>query len=129
MRDGRPDLYLGLFSRTHPTLAVLGFAEFASAAYTLFDEMAELIVADAVAPKGGALRTHLGTMKRQHRPDLRGGRRYVKSARHTNYLEMRTCRRQLGRVRRRVGGPMKRQALVTGAASGIGARFLRRNLE
>jgi len=51
MKGGRPDLYLGMFARNHTNLAVLGFVEFASAAYANFDVMAELIVADASAAR------------------------------------------------------------------------------
>ena len=35
-RHGRPELYLNIFPRQHPTLAILGMIEFASAAYGHF---------------------------------------------------------------------------------------------
>ncbi|MEM8620893.1 MAG: hypothetical protein AAGF73_14335 [Actinomycetota bacterium] len=86
--DGRPDLYLGMFSRSHPSFAVLGFIEFASAAYDNFDTMAELIVADATADQHGRLKADFDRLKRTHRPDLTGGRSYIKSERHANYVEV-----------------------------------------
>lgn len=86
--NGRPDLYLGVFSRKHSNLAVLGFIEFASAAYENFDRMAELIVADAVAAPDSTISRQLAGMKREHRPDLKNGHRYVDSARHANYVEV-----------------------------------------
>lgn len=100
---GRPDLYLEMFSRRHPNLAVLGFIEFASAAYDNFDTMAELIVADATRTPGDPVADELGRLKAAHRPDLKGGRRYVESERHANYVEVDTYLRVLAAVKERVG--------------------------
>ena len=102
-RDGRPDLYLGMFARNHPNLAVLGFIEFASSAYPTFDRMAELIVADATAPSGSHTATTFGHLKANHHPDLKGGHRYVDSQRHANYVELDTYLRILAKVRAKVG--------------------------
>ena len=99
-RNGRPDLYLGMFARNHPNLAVLGFIEFASAAYANFDQMAELIVADATS-----VETHdrLASKKASHRPDLTGGHRYIDSERHANYVEVETYLEVLEDVKHDVG--------------------------
>lgn len=101
-RDGRPDLYLGMFSRRHTNLAVLGFVEFASAAYDNFDKMAELIVADAVAEPGDHRNTTMLGLKAMHHPDLKGGRNYVKSDRHANYVEVETYLKTLADVKERL---------------------------
>ena len=102
-RRGRPDLYLRIFSRTHPNLALLGFTEFASAAYTNFDLMAELIVADATAKPGSEMASAMARMKRTHRPDLTGGHRYIDSERHANYVEVDAYLKVLAQVKREVG--------------------------
>lgn len=102
MQGGRPDLYLGMFARNHPNLAVLGFVEFASAAYSNFDQMAQLIVADATAATDSATARTLQQLKASDRPDLRGGHHYIESDRHSNYVEVDTYLKQLNRVRRQL---------------------------
>jgi hypothetical protein len=99
MREGRPDLYLGMFPRTIDNLYVLGFVEFASAAYSNFDAMAELIVADVAAPENSPTRRTLRDLRRNHHPDLTGGTRYVRSERHANYVEVDTYLKVLRDVR------------------------------
>ncbi|GAB2780360.1 NAD(P)-binding domain-containing protein [Nocardioides salsibiostraticola] len=101
-RDGRPDLYLGIFARRQPHLAVLGFVEFASAAYANFDRMAELIVSDVTADPNSERARVLADLKATHRPDLKGGRSYVRSERHANYVEVETYLATLGSVRERL---------------------------
>lgn len=102
-RGGRPDLYLRLFSKRYDNLAVLGFVEFASAAYSHFDAMAELIVADASAAPDSALRKQLGALKQQPEPDLKAGHRYIATARHANYVDVDRYRKTLAAVKRRLG--------------------------
>lgn len=103
VHDGRPDLYLGMFSRSAPTFAVLGFIEFASAAYDNFDQMAELIVADATAVTGGRVEQELAEKKQHDDRDLTGGRNYVKSERHANYVEVETYLEVLADVKQEIG--------------------------
>lgn len=82
------NLYLGLFSRQQHNLAVLGFVEFASAAYSNFDEMSRLIVADALAEPDSAVANTFRELKISHRPNLQGKQRYVISRRHSNYVDV-----------------------------------------
>lgn len=96
--NGRPDLYLNIFSRKHKNLAVLGFIEFASAAYENFYKMAELIVEDVVNKNSG-----LGEMKKTHRPDLKGGHHYLKTKRNANYVDTRTYLKTLETVKTKLG--------------------------
>lgn len=103
VKGGRPDLYLGMFSRSHPSLAALGFIEFASAAYDNFDRMAELIVADATATEGSSTAQAFQRLKAADHPDLKGGHRYVDSDRHSNYVEVNTYLKLLDKVRAEVG--------------------------
>lgn len=102
-QNGRPDMYLNLFPRKTDNLAVLGFVEFSSAAYQNFDRMAELIVADAVAPSDSALKQTLSQLKSEHRPDLRNGHRYIDSARHSNYIEVEGYLKLLDGLRKKLG--------------------------
>ncbi len=74
----------------HDSLYVLGFVEFADAAYKRFDEMAQLIMIDIHARETGSHRAEIAELKRADRPDLRGGVSYVDSPRHTNYVERAT---------------------------------------
>ena len=50
---GRPNLYMGVFSREHPNLFVLGLMESNAAAYQLFDELADLIARAFLAERDG----------------------------------------------------------------------------
>jgi amino acid transporter len=103
-RDGRPELYLNIFSRDHVGLAVLGFVEFADAAYQRFDEMARLIVLDATARElGGEVWASWSRRKATDRPDLRGGKTYVNSRRHANYVDAATYQVVLADLRDRYG--------------------------
>ena len=103
VEGGRPDLYLGIFSRSHLNLAALGFIEFASAAYDNFDKMAELIVTDATAAAGSATAQAFRHLKGTDRPDLKAGHRYVDSDRHSNYVEVNTYLKLLDKVKTKVG--------------------------
>ena len=105
IRGGRPVLYLGMFARSCPNLAALGFIEFASAAYDNFDKMAELIVADATAPEGSTVAQTFRDLKSNHNPDLRGGRRYIDTDRHANYVEVKTYLKLLDKVKKKIGLP------------------------
>ena len=100
IKNGRPDLYLNIFSRKHKNLALLGFIEFASAAYENFEKMAELIVLDADTKS-----EKLAELKKSHRPDLKGGHRYLPTKRNANYVEVDTYLKELKKVKKQLGVP------------------------
>ncbi|QUD89629.1 amino acid permease [Phenylobacterium montanum] len=100
---GHPELYLNLFHRKLAGLSVLGFVEFASAAYQRFDEMAQMLVMDANIRQTGQGLEAWTRMKAEHRPNLRGAMSYVDSPRHANYVEVATYRRVLGEIRAQFG--------------------------
>jgi cation diffusion facilitator CzcD-associated flavoprotein CzcO len=103
-RDGRPELYLNMFSRDHDGLAVLGFIEFADAAYQRFEEMAQLIVLDTTARElGGEVWSSWWSRKATDNPDLRGGKTYLASRRHANYVDAMTYEVVLADLRDRYG--------------------------
>lgn len=102
-KDNRPDLYMNLFSREHPSLYALGFMETNGGAYKLFDEMADLIARTIMARAEGdaALDASIAT----DRPDLSGGIKFVGSSRHATYVEIDAYRKQMTRIRKRFGWP------------------------
>jgi len=100
---GHPELYLNLFHRTLAGLSVLGFIEFASAAYQRFDEMAQMLVMDANIRETGLGLEAWSRLKAEDRPDLRGSMTYVNSPRHANYVEVATYRRVLAELRGQFG--------------------------
>lgn len=100
-KSGHPQLYLNIFNRTVDSLYVVGFIEFADAAYERFEEMAQLIAMDLTLE--GAEKQQFAEMKRTHRPDLRGGMEYVDSPRHANYVETHTYQAVLAEIRNQFG--------------------------
>ena len=72
-KDGRPQLYLRIFSRNYDNLYYIGYAEFADAAYRRFDEMAQMVVIDIRARATGIHREELLELKKKDNPDLAGG--------------------------------------------------------
>jgi hypothetical protein len=96
---GRPSLYLNLFSREHDSLYVVGFAEFAGAAYARFDEMAQMVVLDIRARETGRFRREMRDLKTSDFPDLSGGMRYIDSDRHVSYVQVDTYVDYLARLR------------------------------
>lgn len=103
--QGHPQLYLSVFSRELDSLYVLGFVEFADAAYKRFDEMAQLVMIDIHARETGERKAELEDLKRNDNPDLRGGMQYVDSPRHANYVERTTYLNYLSAFRERFGWP------------------------
>lgn len=101
-KEGRPDLYMNLFSRKNSTLYALGFMETNGGAYKLFDEMADLI-ARAILARSNGTAAALDTLVSEDRPDLSGGIKFVGSARHATYVEIDAYRKQIKRLRKRFG--------------------------
>lgn len=104
-KDGRPQLYLRIFSRKHKSLYFIGYAEFADAAYRRFDEMAQMVVMDIRAKESGINYPELLELKSSDYPDLAGGHQYIDSPRHTNYIEVETYMNYLATLRDRFEWP------------------------
>jgi hypothetical protein len=104
-KAGHPQLYLNVFSREHDSLYVLGFIEFADAAYKRFDEMAQLIVMDIRARETGTHKAALDRLKSEDTPDLSGGIRYLDSPRHANYVNSHAYQTYLAELRDRFDWP------------------------
>ena len=100
---GRPVLYLNMFPRTIDSLYVLGFVEFAGAAYSRFDEMAQVIAMAIRSRQTGEQYEELLQLKRDDHPDLTGGMTYLDSDRHVGYVEIDTYVHYLAELRDRFG--------------------------
>lgn len=99
-RGDRPVLYLNMFHPTIDNLYVLGFVEFASSVHGFFDAMGQLVAALLVSDS--ATRQRFTEIKASYQPDTRGGRVYIDSPRHANYVERDAYRRALTDIRERL---------------------------
>jgi cation diffusion facilitator CzcD-associated flavoprotein CzcO len=104
-KDGRPQLYLRIFSRNYENLYFIGYAEFADAAYRRFDDMAQMVLLDIRARATGKHYQELLELKKSDNPDLAGGHKYIDSPRHTNYIEVDTYLNYLAILRDRFDWP------------------------
>ena len=102
--EGRPELYLTAFSREHRNLFGLSFLEVNSSAYTLFDQVSNLVAQylHAQVHDPGRSAAFDRMIAKEH-PDLSGGIRFIDSARHRSYVDGRAFRTELGRVADRIG--------------------------
>lgn len=116
-RQRHPQLYLNVFSREVDSLYVLGFIEFADAAYHRFDEMAQLVAIDLSAT--GAAKARFRELKSHHHPDTRGGMQYIDSPRHANYVETHAYQHVLAEIRDSFGWPPVDDAYFAAAPRGL----------
>ena len=102
----RPDLYLAIFSRENPRLYVMGYLETNNGAYRMFDDMADLLARTIAArAEGGEAAKAVDALITTDQPDLTGGIHFIATDRHATYVDGVTYRKQLKRVRRRLGWP------------------------
>jgi cation diffusion facilitator CzcD-associated flavoprotein CzcO/amino acid transporter len=77
LRDGKPDLFLNIFSRTNDGLAIVGMIDAAGPTFPLFDDQARaVIVALSLRELGGVDQRAWRSTVLTH-PDLRGGQRFA----------------------------------------------------
>ncbi len=81
------DLYLNVFHRRHPDLFFIGLFETDGAAYGLAGTQAELIARYLDSKLPGQTRAAFDRQRATDRLDLRGGVRYIPSARHNYYVK------------------------------------------
>lgn len=121
----RPAQYLTAFNRRQHNLFTLGFVEVNSSAYTLFDNISNVIAQylrdQATRPAAAA---QFDRLIATDDPDLTGSLRMVKSARHAGYVDAKTYKKTLARVRKQLGWsdlqPGFADHLVTPATVGAG---------
>ena len=100
-REGALDLYLNVFHRRYPDLFIIGLFETDGAAYPLYGAQAELIAAYLHARSRGTAQA-FDRLRANDRSDLRGGRRYLSSARHAYYVKSDVYERALRRAASRL---------------------------
>jgi hypothetical protein len=95
---------MGVFSREHPSLFVLGLMESNAAAYQLFDQLADLIARAILAERdeGEEAQRFKALIWTDH-PNVSGGIRYVRSERHVRYVDFGAFQKQIDRVRQHMG--------------------------
>ncbi|WP_211473097.1 flavin-containing monooxygenase [Collimonas humicola] len=111
-QGGRPQMYLSVFNRAHRNLFGIGYIETNSSAFKLFDAQAHLIASylrDQFTEGAGPERVRAFDELIAHDdPDLSGGIKFIKSQRHTVYLEVHALKRYLKKLHKRIGWPALR---------------------
>ncbi len=76
-RDGAPDLYLNVFSRSHEGLSLLGLVDLGGPAFPRYDDQARAVMVDITLRElGGVERRAWRSMLSTH-PDMRGGIKFA----------------------------------------------------
>jgi cation diffusion facilitator CzcD-associated flavoprotein CzcO len=99
--DGdRPAQYLTAFNRHHRNLFTIGFVETNSSAYTLFDNISNVVaqyLRDQVTRPTSAAK--FDELIANDRPNLAGSLHLVDSPRHAGYVDAKAFKKHLARVR------------------------------
>jgi Flavin-binding monooxygenase-like len=103
-KGNRPSLHMRLFSPTHDGLAAIGFTEGDGGAYTLFDNMGDLIARAAWAAEHDAAQyARLRLRFAGQDPDVSGGIRHVNSDRHAAYVNLQAYQKAVDALRKDFG--------------------------
>ncbi|MBM7368163.1 flavin-containing monooxygenase [Gordonia hydrophobica] len=95
----RPAQYLTAFNRDHKNLFTIGFIEINSSAYTLFDNISNMVAQYVSAQDRDPSRVvKLGKLIAEDNPDLAGGLSLIKSARHAGYVDAKAYKQTVARV-------------------------------
>jgi cation diffusion facilitator CzcD-associated flavoprotein CzcO len=76
-RNGSPDLYLNIFSRSHDGLAVLGLIDLAGPTFPSYDDQARVVMVDVTVRELGGAEQRAWRAGMAAQPDLRGGTRFA----------------------------------------------------
>lgn len=103
-KGNRPALYLRLFSPKQDGLAAIGFTEGDGGAYTLFDNMGDLIAHSAwAAEHDPAQYARLRQRFASPDPDVSGGVRHINSDRHAAYVNLHAYQKAVDAMRKEFG--------------------------
>ncbi|HEX7823754.1 MAG TPA: NAD(P)-binding domain-containing protein [Mycobacterium sp.] len=101
---GRPRLYLTAFNPVHRNLFGAGYLEVNSSAYTLFDQVTNVLAQYVHDQLHNPSRAAAFDRKANtDRPDLSGGIKFIGSDRHEAYVEVRAFERYLAKIRKEFG--------------------------
>ena len=98
------DMYLTIFSRKFKNLYAMGFIETNSGAYNLFGKAAKVLagyLSDQITNPAQAVNFDKKIMGRN--PDLSGGIKFVKSARHEGYVDAAAIKKEFDRILKSMG--------------------------
>ncbi len=99
-----PDLYLSGLHRTYDNVCCLGLHQTDGGAYDLFMLQADMMTNFILDQDAGSERARaFSERKRNDRPDLSGGLKYVKSARHATYVKKTAIKRYSERLMEEMG--------------------------
>ncbi|MFT6447551.1 flavin-containing monooxygenase [Pseudophaeobacter arcticus] len=103
-RGGRPQMFLQIFNRRHKNLFGISHIETNSGAFKMFDQMALMLanyLRDQIdgKPSVAKMDRHIASSE----PDLSNGIRFVKSDRHTGYVNSDTYKKYLDKLSRKLG--------------------------
>jgi cation diffusion facilitator CzcD-associated flavoprotein CzcO len=103
-RDERPELYLNLFAPQDERLFIMGFLETNGGIYAALDDTAD-IVARAIKALASDPAAHaaLKALTSAAPPDVSGGIKLIKTARHTHYADMDAYKKELKLFRGKLG--------------------------
>ena len=117
-KNNRPQTFLKVFNKQHPSLFINGFIETNGGAYKLFDEMAYMIAKTIQAQAEDA--NHAAKIQsfiEGPEPDLGGQVSYVKSDRHTGYTNTEAYRAAMKVMCRRLGWKSLSEDFYSSAAT------------
>ena len=102
--EGRPQLFMSLFAPKTDNLFAIGFMETNSAGYEMFTEMAKMMVDYLKSQeKTPELAKEFRQKVANEKLDLSGGIKFIKTARHTGYVDSDTYRGFLKKFQKRMG--------------------------
>jgi cation diffusion facilitator CzcD-associated flavoprotein CzcO len=102
--EQHPDMYLSVFSREHEGLFCVGFQETNSGAYRHFDGVAQMVASHLEDREQRPERyVRFRELILADRPDLSGGIRFDRSARHAAYVDSDAFTRFRAKLMRRMG--------------------------
>jgi cation diffusion facilitator CzcD-associated flavoprotein CzcO len=103
-RDERPELYLNVFAPQDERLFIMGFIDSNGGIYAVMDDAADL-VARAIKARSGDIEAHkrLRALTISPPPDISGGIKFIKTARHTHYADSDAYKKELKLFRGKLG--------------------------
>lgn len=105
-QNGRPQMYLSMFSREHKNLFGIGYIETNSSAFKLFDAQAHLIASYLHSQTQQPQKADQFEQLIQHdAPDLSGGIQFIKTQRHAVYLEVHALKRYFQKLHQQMRWP------------------------
>lgn len=104
--QGHPEFHLGTFVDGATGLYGMGMLHLADNAYTIFDRLAQLIAADALAILTGENAENMRKIKEEFRPDLKADFPFLNVRRNVNQLDVGALRAAIVEIEERFGIPM-----------------------